>query len=231
MAATRRLANAIIKQSPGSNSLLRTGMVVEPQTPADGRVDVEILSGQGTLILSGVRFIGAAVPQVGRQVTFLMNGTEPVVLGESGTVHQPVIEGDVFPTGFTLDGEDILAAWSATSTESDALGGGTWEVRSRRIGTAVLFTAVGTIDAAMAIDGTELDLPLPYEAVTRTSFAGHMGATTGRQEPVTGYVVEGESNVKRIFGTWAGNDGFFGPTTPTVAAGWLLHLSGTYETG
>lgn len=110
----RRLAKILSNKTtpPTPDTQLRTALV--RSVDSDGTCEIEILAEDGSpTAVPGVRFVGAT-PQAGRQVSYMMSGTEPVVVGETGTMHDPVFQGRVVADSFhAMQGGNLLPEESA----------------------------------------------------------------------------------------------------------------------
>lgn len=108
----RRLAAAVKAKTATPETTLRTGVVVG--IPEPGYVDLEVPSEGGAVVVEGARHASSISPQIGHQVTYEMNGTEPVVVSESGEDHDPVFDGRVVARSFhAVPGENALELLAA----------------------------------------------------------------------------------------------------------------------
>lgn len=156
VAPAKRLAQAVGGRLP-STTTQHTAEVVEVDTD-DGTATLRITEGDGTTLdVPGVRFQAGSTPQVGRQVTYVMNGTEPYILSESGDIHDPVFQGRVVAASFhALPGPNLLAPGASDTAPWIGWGGEGLD--------DVLDTTTALV---AAIDGDALILASPVVTVDR----------------------------------------------------------------
>lgn len=102
-------------------------------------VEVDEVSGTATVTYDGVtieqvRYQTGFTPQVGNQVSMMMNGTEPFIVSGSGSTHDPVFSGAVVANSFharrgtnlLAGGESVWDGWSASDDGIAEMSGQSW---------------------------------------------------------------------------------------------------------
>lgn len=123
----RRLAQAIRSGQTPNDAVQRTATVTAVHTDS-GTLDMAVTTeGGGQVAVPGVRWIGALAPKVGQQVTYTLNGTEPVVIGVSGATHLPRVQAEVATAELNVsDGTNLLQGtfgsqgWTGWAIDGDA---------------------------------------------------------------------------------------------------------------
>lgn len=153
----RRLAQAVRAKTSGPETPYRSGTVTAVDTDAGTLTMTIPLEGGEVLEVTEVRHASSVSPQVGRQVSYVLNGDEPFVVSETGDVHDPVFDGRVVARSFhATPGVNLLEVLAAA--------GAPW---SEWAGTGGTLTTGTTMELAVAA-ATAATMASPIVPVART---------------------------------------------------------------